>query len=244
MINVNLRPGLKRKRAGSSLNFKGLADRFQGFGGSVKDPMLMAAGAAWVVAIGFLGVMWVSTQRELSALEPQLEQTRSEHSRFQTFLAQKHKQEVIRDSLLAQIGVIRSVDGDRYVWPHVMDEVTKALPAYTWLTGVFAEQAVPVAVVTPTAAKAGAAAKADSVTPSPVEQVLKFRIEGRTVDIQAYTRFLRQLEASPWLHDVTAVSVNTVVEQERPVTAFVIRSSFAQADSAYVRTVSLSESVR
>ena len=83
-----------------------------------------------------------------------------------------------------------------------------------------------------------------AIAAPPVDQTLKFRIEGRTVDIQAYTRFLRQLEASPWLHDVTAVSVNTVVEQERPVTAFVIRSSFAQADSAYVRTVSLSESVR
>lgn len=243
MINVNLRPGLKRKRAGSSLNFKGLAERFQGFGGSVKDPMLMAAGAAWVIAIGFLGVMWFTTQRELSALEPQLEQTRSEHARFQTFLDQKHKQEVIRDSLLAQIGVIRSVDGDRYVWPHVMDEVAKALPAYTWLTGVFAEEAAlpPSAPVKPGAAGKAAA---DSAAAAPVPQDLKFRIEGRTVDIQAYTRFLRQLEASPWLHDVTAVSVSTVVEQERPVTAFVIRSSFAQADSAYVRTVSLSESVR
>ena len=243
MINVNLRPGLKRKRAGSSLNLKGLAERFQGIGGSVKDPMLMAAGAAWVVAIGFLGVMWVSTQRELSALEPQLEQTRSEHTRFKTFLSQKKKQEVIRDSLLAQIGVIRSVDGDRYVWPHVMDEVAKALPAYTWLTGVFAEQAM--AAAPPAPAKPGAAGKAaaDSAV-VPVDASLKFRIEGRTVDIQAYTRFLRQLEASPWLHDVTAVSVTTVVEQERPVTAFVIRSNFAQADSAYVRTVSLSESVR
>jgi Tfp pilus assembly protein PilN len=244
MINVNLRPGLKRKRAGSSLNFKGLAERFQGIGGSVKDPMLMAAGAAWVVAIGFLGVMWVSTQRELSALEPQLEQTRSEHTRFKTFLAQKKKQEVIRDSLLAQIGVIRSVDGDRYVWPHVMDEVAKALPAYTWLTGVFAEQALAAAPPPPARAGAAAKANADSVVALPVNETLKFRIEGRTVDIQAYTRFLRQLEASPWLHDVTAVSVTTVVEQERPVTAFVIRSSFAQADSAYVRTVSLSESVR
>jgi Tfp pilus assembly protein PilN len=188
--------------------------------------------------------MWVSTQRELSALEPQLEQTRSEHTRFKTFLAQKKKQEVIRDSLLAQIGVIRSVDGDRYVWPHVMDEVAKALPAYTWLTGVFAEQALAAAPPPPARAGAAAKAKADSVVALPVNETLKFRIEGRTVDIQAYTRFLRQLEASPWLHDVTAVSVTTVVEQERPVTAFVIRSSFAQADSAYVRTVSLSESVR
>jgi hypothetical protein len=46
---------------------------------------------------------------------------------------QKRKQEVIRDSLQRQIATIKSVDGDRYIWPHVMDEVTKALPAYTWL---------------------------------------------------------------------------------------------------------------
>jgi Tfp pilus assembly protein PilN len=71
-----------------------------------------------------------------------------------------------------------------------------------------------------------------------------FRVEGRTVDIQAYTRFLRQLEASPWIQNVTPVSAQTVVEQERPVTAFVIRAEYRRADSAYIRTVPLSESVR
>jgi hypothetical protein len=71
-----------------------------------------------------------------------------------------------------------------------------------------------------------------------------FRIEGRTVDIQAYTRFLRQLEASPWIRNVTPVSAQTVVEQERPVTAFTIRAEFHRADSAYIRTAPLSESVR
>src|SRR5206468_11756127 len=32
--------------------------------------------------------------------------------------------------------VIRTIDGDRYVWPHLLDQVTKALPPYTWITGV------------------------------------------------------------------------------------------------------------
>ena len=41
------------------------------------------------------------------------------------------------------------------------------------------------------------------------------QVNGRTVDIQAYTRFLRQLEASPWITDVTPVSAQTVVEKER-----------------------------
>ena len=64
------------------------------------------------------------------------------------------------------------------------------------------------------------------------------------MDIQAYTKFLRQLEASPWVSDVQPVAVSTVVEQERPVTAFTGRANFITADSAYIRTVPLSQSVR
>jgi hypothetical protein len=35
-----------------------------------------------------------------------------------------------------------------------------------------------------------------------------------------------------------------VVEEDRPVTAFSIRALFSRADSAYIRTVPLSQSVR
>jgi len=73
---------------------------------------------------------------------------------------------------------------------------------------------------------------------------LVFQLNGRTIDIQAYTRFLRQLEASPWIKDVTPVSAQTVVEHERPVTAFSIRATYASADSAYIRVAPFSQSVR
>src|SRR5262245_24220503 len=117
MINVNLRPDLKRKRARSPL--AGIGEGLRGFSAKVKDPMLLLAILSGVGVGGFLGFVFVSTTRELGALEPQLEQTRSEHRRFRAFLAEKRHQETIRDSLVAQIGVIRTVDGDRYVWPHV-----------------------------------------------------------------------------------------------------------------------------
>ena len=39
-------------------------------------------------------------------------------------------------------------------------------------------------------------------------------------------------------------SVTTVVENERPVTAFIVSANYATADSAYIRTVPLSQSVR
>jgi Tfp pilus assembly protein PilN len=107
--------------------------------------------------------------------------------------------------------------------------VARALPAYTWLTEM--------------SPSAGAVA-ADSSDSTSKAAPLSFKITGRTVDIQAYTRFLRQLEASPWVQDVTPISAMTVVENERPVTAFTLTATFHKADSAYIRTVALSQSVR
>jgi Tfp pilus assembly protein PilN len=241
MITVNLRPDLKRKRARSP--FRGVLEGVRGLGGKVKDPLLLASVVSWVGVLAWLGYVVVGTTRELNALEPQLEQTRAEHKRFKAFLAEKRHQETIRDSLVSQIGVIRTVDGDRYVWPHLLDEVTKALPAYTWLVDMgFTGAAAPPPSQRPEAKKAGAK---DSTVAEPfVSPTVTFNVNGRTVDIQAYTRFLRQLEASPWITEVTPVSAQTVVEKERPVTAFTIRATYGQADSAYIRTVPLSESVR
>ena len=245
MITVNLRPDLKRKRARSP--FQGFGESFRGIGSKVKDPMLLVAVVSWVSVLGFLGYVFVSTTRELSALEPRLEQTRAEHKRFKAFLAEKRHQETIRDSLVSQIGVIRTVDGDRYVWPHLLEEVTKALPAYTWLVDM-GMSAAPAPSLQPAQPAEKPAAKgkkaADTTATVPVHLPVSFTVNGRTVDIQAYTRFLRQLEASPWVTDVTPVSAQTIVEQERPVTAFTIRATYRQADSAYIRTVPLSQSVR
>ena len=236
MITVNLRPGKRRKRSGSSFNFKGMLDSFRGLGTKVKDPLLLGAVGGWVCVLGFLGFAYLNNVRQLYSLEPRLEQARSEHRRFKAFIADKRRQEQIRDSLLSQITVIRNVDGDRYVWAHLLDEVTKALPAYTWLVdlGTTAPAAKPAPLP-----NAPADSTADTIAPA-----LVFQLNGRTIDIQAYTRFLRQLEASPWIKDVTPVSAQTVVEHERPVTAFSIRATYASADSAYIRVAPFSQSVR
>lgn len=235
LLTINLRPGQKRSSGVSPL--AGIGDRFKALGGSVKEPTLMLAAAAWIGVLLWLGFVWIGSSRELSALEPRIEQARAENRRFKTFLAEKRKQEQIRDSLLVQIGAIRTVDGDRFTWPHLLDEIARATPSYTWLTriGVLSE---PAAV---SAAPADSSASAADTMPAPA---LQFEIEGRTIDIQAYTRFLRQLEASPWVETVIPVSAQTIVENDRAVTAFTIRAAFQRADSAYIRTVPFSQSVR
>ena len=236
MITVNLRPGKRRKSSGSPFDFKGMLSGFRNLGTKVKDPLLLGAVAGWVCVLGFLGFVYLNNVRQLYSLEPRLEQARSEHKRFKAFIADKRRQEQIRDSLLAQITVIRNVDGDRYIWAHLMDEVTKALPAYTWL--------VDLGTTAPAAAQPPAARTPADTTADTIPPALVFQLNGRTIDIQAYTRFLRQLEASPWIKDVTPVSAQTVVEHERPVTAFSIRATYASADSAYIRVAPFSQSVR
>ena len=164
MITVNLRPGQRRKRPGSP--FKGMLASFRDLGTKVKDPVLLLAVGAWVCVIGFLGFVYLNNVRQLYSLEPRLEQARSENRRFKTFLADKRHQEKIRDSLLAQITVIRNVDGDRYVWPHLLDEVTKALPAYTWLVDLGGAAAPAPAASAPTVKGTKADSLADTVPPA------------------------------------------------------------------------------
>ena len=74
--------------------------------------------------------------------------------------------------------------------------------------------------------------------------LVRVSIDGRTVDIQAYTTFLRQLAASPWFTDVMPAASQVVIEADRPVTSFNVTLRYRVADSVYIRTVPLVQAVR
>ena len=230
MISVNLRPGTKRGKNGPSFAIS--LDRLKGLGSAVKDPLRLVAVLAWIGVAGFLGYTFVNTGSRLGELEPRLVSARAEHRRFQDFLQQKRREELVRDSILSQIETIQQVDADRYVWPHILDEVSRALPAFTWLVNL---SYVPPAPTTTLAA--------DTATVETAPPPIQVQLTGRTVDIQGYTRFMRQLEDSPWLGNVTAISANTVVEQGRAVTAFVLNATYSKPPLDRVQTVPVAESV-
>src|SRR5437879_1421736 len=135
-----------------------------------------------------------------------LTRVEAEQKRFAALIAQKRKAEQLRDSLIMELNVIRTIDGQRFVWPHIMEEVTRALPDYTWLVGIEPMSAPKGAPPAPAGANAAAAAAADD---SVGQDAVKFTIEGRTTDIQAYTRFLRQLANSPWITNIVAGPTTT-----------------------------------
>jgi Tfp pilus assembly protein PilN len=237
MIEINLLPG-KRKKSGGGAGGRGLKlPDFKAIFAQVKDPWLAAAVGLSGLLIGFIIFTLAVQVTRVAALQSRYEEVLVEKRRFDVVIARKRQAERIRDSLANEINIIRGIDGDRYTWPHILDQVTKALPPYTWLTRI--------STATPAAQPGGPPAQPqpgaeDSLGNRPVV----VGIEGRTVDIQAYTTFLRQLANSPWFTDVQALQSNTVVETDRPVTAFSVTVRYRVADSVYLRTVPLAQSVR
>src|SRR5260370_37056365 len=187
MIEVNLLPGKKKKAAGGGAGFKLALPDFRGLLASIKNPWLLAASAASLIVVGG-GLLWFITQStRLRVAQNRRIEVQAEKRRFDAVIAQQRQSERIRDSLVAEINVIRGIDADRYIWPHVLDQLTKALPPYTWLTNIAPQPGAGQAVV------GAASASSDSLGRPPVVVC----IMGSTVDIHAYTTLLRQLTASP-----------------------------------------------
>lgn len=207
---------------------------------TVKDPLLIGAVGAWVAAIVIVGLLWVADGRRTAAAEEELTRVQAEQRRFAALISQKRKAEALRDSLVAELDVIRGIDSERYIWPHIFEEVTRALPDYTWLVGLD-----PIGGGQgPAAAPAGTPPTPADSAAAPGPQLVRFTVEGRTSDIQAYTRFLRQLATSPWITDIVAGPTTTAIEENRPVTAFSLTAAYRRADSAFVRTAPLLQTLR
>src|SRR6185295_11799015 len=187
MIEINLLPGKKKAAKGAGMQLR-MPD-FRAFFAQVKDPWLIAAVVAWIIVGGGGALLFITERARLARAESRLEGIRAEKRRYDIVIAQKRQLEKVRDSLLYQINVIRQIDADRYTWPHVLDQTTKALPPYTWITRVGSVGTV----IQPGTGQAGGPAPATVVTTdSSGGPMVRVQIDGRTVDIQAYTTFLRQ----------------------------------------------------
>ncbi|HEU6451424.1 MAG TPA: PilN domain-containing protein [Gemmatimonadaceae bacterium] len=243
MIEINLLPGSgkKARSKGAGVNFSELA---AGFTSRVKDPWLLGAVGSAILATAAVGAMYWYQGSRGSSLEEQLRVARQDSVRYAAVINEKRKAEAQRDSVLRQVSLIKSFDDKRYVWPHLMDEVSRALPPYTWLTSIsqtnVVDQAAQASPPPAAKGKAAAAAEPDSVVTPPV----KLRIVGHTVDIQALTRFMRVLESSPFIENVQLVKSTMIVVDGKQVTEFQLDAAYQPPDSSAITVVPVSLSVR
>jgi len=245
MIEINLLPGGGKK--GRAKSGVALGASFSGLGQRIKNPYLVTAVSSLAIALLSVGGLHFTQQAEASELSVREESALRDSARYGAVLAERRKLEARRDSVVKQLEIIKSIDNDRFVWPHVMDEVSRALPPYTWLKSMSTitlqdtpEQPAQAAKPDDKAAKEKEKVKQDPVPSAP----LRFKIVGHTVDIQALTRFMKLLETSPFIQKVTLSKSELVVVEGKEVTEFTLEAEYERPTPDAIVTAPVSLSVR
>src|SRR5687768_10900611 len=253
MIEINLLPGSGKKARGKSSGIA-FGGALSGIIAQVKDPYLMGAAAVVILAAVATVGLWGLQQSTTSRLERELQTAVQDSIRFGLMIQERRKVLAQRDEVLGQLSMIKTIDDNRFTWPHIMDEVSRALPPYTWLTSMAQTSAVPAPPGSqPAAPPAGVSAQpAPGAQPGVTAQAprdtvaprLTFRLIGQTVDIQALTRFMKDLEASPFIEDIQLIKSVTIIVEQREVTEFQLDAAWETPDPSVIRTVPIAMAVR
>jgi Tfp pilus assembly protein PilN len=252
MIEINLIAG-ERKKKPTRRQAMELGALATGLTGHLGDRFMIVAIVVLSISGVAIGLLFMMQMARESSLTVRHETAIRDSTRYASVLAERYRIEAARDSLIRQVNLIQNLDEDRYVWPHIMDEVSRALPQYTWLTSV-SFTGTPQGgnnVVAPPRTMADTSAAAKKVDRAPKrlqttvpKDVVTVRITGRTADIQAVTRFMRDLESSPFLGNVVLEKSELAVDQGKEVSQFQLTVGYKRPDTRVLHLVALSPSVR
>lgn len=213
LIEINLAPG-------SGIDGKG---RGKGLP-SIRMPALPAlsgenralsivTGLAVIVVMALGLSVWRIGSRT-SAAEAEIGREVADSTRYASTIALMESLRARQDTIAQKIEVIRSVDSRRYVWPHLLEEISRALPPFTWLTEI------------------GSTVPADSMQVGP-----GFSLQGNAGSTQALTRFMKNLEQSAFVRDVTLITSEQEVVEGRTIHRFSLEARYSTPPPSGIRTV-------
>ena len=251
MIQINLLPGAKHRTAGGGGGFSP-KEILGSVGERVKDKYLVAAITAVIVAAAIGAFMFTGQAKKSGTLAERERAAVQDSARFATVLRARVAAETERDAVLRQLAVIQSIDDTRFMWSHILEEISRVIPQYTWLVSVSQTSTPPsaaapdseiVALQREANTPAGRARlekarreKADALR----SRTTAFRIVGHTVDIQALTRFMRDLESSPFVQNVNLARSDLVTSEGKEVTEFQLDAASERPPPEEIRTLPLS----
>ena len=252
MIEINLLPGARRKAkrgGGTKIDFGASLASIRE---RVKEPWLIGAVVVTTLAVALIGLLYTQQSSREAELATALQRAVQDSTRYSSVLREHDKAEAKRDTVLRSLNLIRAIDDDRFIWPHIMDEVSKALPPYTWLVtlgfsglGQAQQPVATVATAAPADTTAGAKKKKKrTLTTAIPRDTVRIHLVGNTVDIQALTRFIRQLEQSAFLEQVQLAKSEHASDNGKDVTQFQLDMLYSRPDPTMVRRVPLAVSVR
>ena len=212
MIEVNLLPSGKRRAARRPRPSRKLPIPT----GLPKDPWVLVSSAVVLVLVALAGYLYFTTGSRMGDLTVEIQKAASDSARYADIIEKNSALMARRDSIAQRAAIIQEIDGDRYVWPHILDDVARALPDYLWLTNLF------------------------QVSP---REELRFRVHGRAGNNTALTQFMYNLESSLFIRNVTLISTEQVVETadqtSRVVHSFQLEAVFNRPPLELLETVPL-----
>lgn len=216
MIEINLLPGgaKRRKSAGGGAFGLKLPGKLP-----TLDRLTLFGVAAWIIA-PLLGLwMFFGIRGEMREVQAAVDEAVADSTRYAQLIATQTSLRARQDTIAQKLAMIQEIDAGRFIWPHVLDEVSLALPAFTWL---------------------GAISQL-SGGPEPA-----FQLEGRTGSLPALTRFMDALEASPFIRDVQLISSEQGPlpgDASRTVNNFVLTARYEAPPLETLETVPLFEGI-
>jgi type IV pilus assembly protein PilN len=174
LIEVNLLPGgKKRSSGGRGISLSGRLPSFS-LGGGSRDPYTVFAVIAGVAALLAMGWLFLGVRSDREETQVSLDEAVQDSVRFADIIERTNQLTARRDSIAQRVEIIQQIDADRFVWPHILDEISRGLPDYTWLREIAQVGTDP----------------------------LQVRLAGRAGSTFAITNFMRNLEASRFLRAV------------------------------------------
>jgi Tfp pilus assembly protein PilN len=212
VIEINLLPGSAkgtRKRGKPKLGNSPL---------SVTPKMptfnraLLLTVVSWGAGIALLAWMVVGGRMQKQQLQSEIEAALLDSARLAEIIKTTDQLNMRMRMVSGKLNVVQDVDASRFIWPHIMDELARALPEHTWFVRLSNLQT-------------------DSGVKYP-----KFSLEGRTGNNFALTKYLQQLEASPFIRQVRLKQSQLVRENDKLIYAFQLDADYETPPPDLIQT--------
>jgi Tfp pilus assembly protein PilN len=210
MIEINLLPGTekrKKQRAGFAVKLPS--------GVPTVDRITAFIVAAWIIAPLVAAWMFFGVRSERADLQVAVDQAAADSARYGRLIETQAALQARQDTIAQKLSIIQEIDAGRYIWPHILDEISRALPPYTWL---------------------------ETVRHRDAGTQTGFTIMGRTGNLAALTRFMDALEASPFLRAIELVSSEQAYvagDESRIVNDFILTGTYDHPPLEMIETVPL-----
>ena len=136
MLEVNLHPDRERKRRGgfdADEILGSLSDLVPSPGG---DPWSLALAVVALVVIGGTAGLWYLQSNRLSDLDSRIQSMAEDSARLADLQGIVDSLESRRTEIRERMSQVEDLDRGRYIWPHLLNELSRALPDAAWITSI------------------------------------------------------------------------------------------------------------